>query len=345
MRVRQVLADPARRFNEIDAVVVVLLEPGGDRENVGVEDDILGRKVQLPDQNVIGALADFGLARERIGLADFVERHHHHGGTMAPRNRRLVNELRLAFLHRDRIHHRLALNAFQAGFDHGEFRGVDHDGHAGDIRLGGDKVEERHHRGFGIQQPFVHVDVDDLGAVLDLVARHLQGGGVIACGHQLAEFGGACDVGALADVDEGDRRRQLERLEAGEPQARFDVGNRARPVRRDRRRNRRDMIGRGAAAAADDIDEAGACEFADQARHIFRGFVVLAEFVGQTGVRIGADQRIGDAADVGDMRAQILGAERAVEADRDRPGVAHRIPERLRQLPRQQAAGFVGDGA
>ncbi len=29
----------------------------------------------------------------------------------------------------------------------------------------------------------------------------------------------------------------------------------------------------------------------------------------------------------------------------DRPGVAHRIPERFRQLSRQQAAGFVGDGA
>ncbi len=105
------------------------------------------------------------------------------------------------------------------------------------------------------------------------------------------------------------------------------------------------MIGRGAAAAADDVDEAGFREFADQPRHIFRALVVLAEFVGQPGVRIGADQRVGDAADVGDMRAQILGAERAVEADRDGSGVAHRIPERFRQLPRQQPAGFVGDGA
>ena len=37
-------------------------------------------------------------------------------------------------------------------------------------------------------RPFVHVDVDDLGAVLDLVARHLQGRGVVARGDQLAEF-------------------------------------------------------------------------------------------------------------------------------------------------------------
>ena len=105
------------------------------------------------------------------------------------------------------------------------------------------------------------------------------------------------------------------------------------------------MVRRGAAAAADDVDEAGFGELADQPRHIFRALVILAEFVGQAGIRIGADQRVGDAADVGDVRAKVFGAERAVEADRDRLGVPDRIPERFRQLARQQAAGFVGDGA
>ncbi len=105
------------------------------------------------------------------------------------------------------------------------------------------------------------------------------------------------------------------------------------------------MVRRGAAAAADDVDEAGLRELADQPRHVFRALVVLAELVGQAGIRIGANESIRDAADVGDMGAQILGAERAVEANGGRPGVPHRIPERLGQLPRQQAAGLVGDGA
>ena len=105
------------------------------------------------------------------------------------------------------------------------FEEVHHDGDAGDVGLGGDEVEERHHRGFGIQQALVHVDVDDLGAVLDLVARHRQRCGVIAGGDQFAEFRRAGDVGALADVDKRDRGRQFERLEAGEPQARLDHGN------------------------------------------------------------------------------------------------------------------------
>ncbi len=105
------------------------------------------------------------------------------------------------------------------------------------------------------------------------------------------------------------------------------------------------MAWRGTAAAADDVDEAGLGKLADQAGHVFGRLVILAELVGQAGVRIGAHQRVGDTADVGDMRAEIFGAERAVEADGDRFGVPHRIPERFRQLSRQQAAGFVGDGA
>ena len=169
--------------------------------------------------------------------------------------------------------------------------------------------------------------------------------GVVAGGDQLAEFRRAGDVGALADIDEGDRGRQFERLQARQPQPRLDLGHDARLVRGDGSGNRRDMVRRGAAAAADDVDEAGCGEFADQPRHVFRALVVLAEFVGQAGIRIGADQRIGDAADVGDMGAQVFGAERAVEADGGGPGVPHRIPERFRQLARQQAAGFVGDGA
>jgi hypothetical protein len=99
----------------------------------------------------------------------------------------------------------------------------------------------------------------------------------------------------------------------------------------------------GATAAAIDAIWSGVVP--QQPRHIFRALVILAEFVGQAGVRIGANQRVGDAADIGDMRAKIFGAERAVEADRDRFGVTDRIPERLGQLARQQAAGFVGDGA
>jgi hypothetical protein len=61
--VRQVLLDPAHRIDEIDGVVVVFGNAGGDGENVRVEDDVLGREADA-EQQIVGALADFRLAAQ-----------------------------------------------------------------------------------------------------------------------------------------------------------------------------------------------------------------------------------------------------------------------------------------
>ena len=53
--VRQGLLDRARRLDEVDGVVVVLLDAGGDREDVRVEDDVLGREADLLGQDAVGA--------------------------------------------------------------------------------------------------------------------------------------------------------------------------------------------------------------------------------------------------------------------------------------------------
>ena len=74
----QVVLDPFRRADEVHGVVVVLLDAGGDREDVRVEDDVLRREADLLRQDAIGALADLDLALEAVGLAALVERHHHH---------------------------------------------------------------------------------------------------------------------------------------------------------------------------------------------------------------------------------------------------------------------------
>ena len=71
----------------------------------------------------------------------------------------------------------------------------------------------------------------------------------------------------------------------------------------------------------------------------------LAHRIGQAGVRIDADEGVADPRQLRDVRPHQRRAERAVEADRERLRMAHRIPERLDGLAGQGAAGGVGDGA
>ena len=146
VREGEVLADPARRLDVRQAVAVVLLDAGGDGEDVGVEDDVLGREPDLVDQDVVRPLADRRLALERVGLALLVERHHDDRRAMGAHDPGLADERLLALLHRDRVDDRLALDALQPGLDHRELRRVDHDRHPRDVGLGRDQVEERRHR-------------------------------------------------------------------------------------------------------------------------------------------------------------------------------------------------------
>ena len=74
-----------------------------------------------------------------------------------------------------------------------------------------------------------------------------------------------------------------------------------------------------------------------------RAFVVLAERIGQTGVRIAADVALGQPRQLGEIRAHVARAERAVDADAERLRVANRHVERVERLARQRAPAAIGD--
>ena len=91
----------ARRLDERDSVAVMLLDAGGDGEDVGVEDDVLGREADLLGQDAVGTFADGDLALDRVGLAALVERHNDDSRSVTPDDARLPDELVLALLERD----------------------------------------------------------------------------------------------------------------------------------------------------------------------------------------------------------------------------------------------------
>ncbi len=193
--------DLRHRLEEVEAITVMLLDPGRHGENVGVEDDVLGR-IADAFQQVVSPRADFDLALLRIGLARLVERHDDHRGPVIHAFARMVQKRVLAFLHADGIDDRLARYAFQPGLDHAPFGTVDHHRDPCDIGFRGDQLEEGRHCLFGVQQAFVHVDVDHLRTVFDLFAGDFDGGFVIVRHDQFLEPGRSGHIGAFADVDE-----------------------------------------------------------------------------------------------------------------------------------------------
>ena len=153
------------------------------------------------------------------------------------------------------------------------------------------------------------------------------------------------DVGAFADVDVKRVDADVERLKSGQAQLLFNFRHFSRVYRSNAFGDGLDVLGRGAAAAADDIDDAAlrpALDFIGQ--HVGR-LVVAAEGIGQAGVGVGRDVAVADVRQFLDVLAQFLGAKRAVEAKRQRLDVVQRIPEGFCGLPRQRAPGGVGDGS
>ncbi len=146
---RQGRHDLARRFNEIDTVIIVFFDTGRHCKDVRVKDDVFRRETDLLGQDLVGPGTDFDLARLGIGLPGFIESHDDNRRTISTNELSVMDKGFLAFLHRDGIDHRLALNAFQASLDHFPFGAVNHDRHASDIRLGSNQIEELDHCLFG----------------------------------------------------------------------------------------------------------------------------------------------------------------------------------------------------
>ena len=217
---RQVLLDPARGVDEIHRVVVVLLDAGGDGKDVGIEDDVFRRKAHFVDQHAVRPLADLDLAFESVGLALFIEGHHHGRRTIALDQPGLALELVQTLFHADGVDDALALDALQAGFDHLPFGAVHHDRHPRNVGLAGDQVEKTHHGGLAVEHGLVHVDVDHLRAVLHLLAGHGQGLLVLAVEDHAGESLGAGHVGAFPHVDEQAALGNAQRLQAGQQHGR-----------------------------------------------------------------------------------------------------------------------------
>src|SRR5439155_2348712 len=324
-RERKLRLDPPRRANEIDGIVGVLLHAGADGEDVRVENDVLRGEPDLLREQVVSALADLGPALKVVGLAAFVEGHHHDTRAVTADEGRLVKELFLAFLEADRVDDALAQGAFQSRFNDRPLRRVNHDRDPGDTVLASDQIEEPRHRRHAVDHAFVHADVDDLRAVLDLLTGNGQRRLEVVGFDELCKFRRTGNVGAFADVNEvdggvGDSDPvpwDRYRLQPAQAKVRLHVRRLARSEAAHGVSDGFDVRRGGAAAAADDVQPAVLRPVLQLRRECFRCLRKTGgeQRIGQAGVGISADENRRDKGKFFDARAKFLRSQGAVHAD------------------------------
>ena len=289
------LLDLSRRFDEIDRVLVVLLDPGCHRKDVGVEHDVGRGESGLLDEQPIRACTNIDLALDRLRLPLLVEGHHDRSRAVTTYLASLFEELGLAFLQADRVDDAFALHTLQTRFEDAPLGAVDHDRHTRDLGLGADEIQERGHRLFRVEHALVHVDVDDVRPAAYLLKGYRNRFGVVAFGDQLSKFGGPGDVGALANHDEIGLRPDDERLEPTE------TGIVCLALRLRARRHVPNRVGDGpdvirsrATAATDDVDHPVRGETSQQLGHLFWGLIVTTKGIWEACIRVTMHVAIGD---------------------------------------------------
>ena len=322
----------------------MFFDTGGYRQHVGIEDDVFGREAVF-GQQFVGAAGDRDFPFESIGLTLFVEQHYDGRRSVTADQSGPVQELPLAFFQRDRVDYRFTLHAFEPRFEHFPFRRVDHDRDPCDVRFGHHEVQEVAHRRRAVDQPVIHADIDDLSAAFDLLPRYGQRFFVFFFTDQAGEFGRSGHVRPFADVDEVSFGRDPQRFQSAERSYVLRFRDCARRVFRCDLRDGGDVFRRRAAASADDVQQAFVQVGSDRCRHHFGRFVVTAEAVRQSGVRVRRYGAPGDRRQPFDVRQHQFGAVAAVQSYRKRIRMGDRSVESLDRLPGQRPSAGVGDGS
>ena len=343
-RARAALLQERDRVDERLREGGVLLDPGGDGEDVRVEDHVLRREPRLVDEQVVRPTEDLDLPLDRVGLAALVERHDDDRRPEAADHARLLEKRLLALLQRDRVDDALALQAAKTGLERREARAVDHDRKPGCLGLRGEEVEEGRHRLLGVEQVGVHVHVEEVRPAAHLLERDVDRTLEVVRLDQAPEPGRPGDVRPLADHDEARVRSDHERLEAGEARPGRPLRDAARGKPLHRTDDRVRVLRRRTAAAPDEIDEAVLGERAQVAARVRRLLVVEAEGVREPRVRMARHVGRRHVREALEERPHLGRAERAVHADDERLGVLDGDPEGIGRLTRQVAPALVDGG-
>ena len=247
---RDVLLDEADALDRLDRRRAPLLLAGGQRERQDVEDERLGIEAVLVAAQLLQALGDLELALRRLRHADLVDRQRDQAGAVGERERHDAVGLGAAGLEVDRVDDRAAGDLLERGLDDLGLGRVDLDRRG--LRERDALDDAAHLLGLVVALDERDAEVEHVGAAVDLVLGDLVEAVVVVGQQHLLGLARALRVDALADHR---RARLLHERRRGDHRADVDRarrGARLGAAAVQALGERADVVGRRAAAAADD---------------------------------------------------------------------------------------------
>ena len=251
---RQFGLDPSNRLDGLDAVAARLDHARRERQRQRVDEDVLGIEAVARDGEVGDRArgAHLPLGGSRLSL--FVDAGRDDGRAELGGEGEETVEARaraVALFEVDRVEQGLAAEPGERLARDLRLGRVDHDRYRG---LGRQSTHQFVHVGDAVGAGVVDADVEDVGALFDLVAADADARVPVALEHGVAELLRAVRVGPFADQQHRAVllvvRRRVDRRDRG-LQDRRTRGRRERAHRLD---DARDVLRRRAATAADDLD-------------------------------------------------------------------------------------------
>mmetsp|Transcript_656 Transcript_656/g.1781 ORF Transcript_656/g.1781 Transcript_656/m.1781 type:complete len:563 (+) Transcript_656:3249-4937(+) len=160
---RALTLDLTRRTDEVNTIVVVLSQPGANRQHVGIKHNVLRVEANLLHQDAVGALAHANLVLAAGSLARLIKCHHHNSSTVLLHDAGVGAECILALLEADAVDDALALRALQPGLHNLKLAAVNHERHTADLRVCNQQIDKPGHGVHAVDQAVVHVDVQNVG--------------------------------------------------------------------------------------------------------------------------------------------------------------------------------------
>lgn len=127
--------------NEINGVVVVFFDIGGNGKDVWIEDDVGWIEVNV-GQYVVGVLVNFYFLFIGVGLVLFVEGYDYYCSVVVYIVFGVFDEFFFVFFQVDGVYYCFVLDVVKIGFNYVLFGGVDYDWNLGDIWFGSYQVKE-----------------------------------------------------------------------------------------------------------------------------------------------------------------------------------------------------------